>query len=83
MLINNVAEENLQIAFEIISNHREFITAEDVAALLGGSKFQLDEIMMEAGLTLDSKITFPEFKAILDGGEEEGHAFLDTYEPIV
>jgi calcium-dependent protein kinase len=54
----NVAEENLQIAFEIVSNHSEYITSADVAALLGGSNFELGHIMEEAGLDLDAKISF-------------------------
>lgn len=54
----NVAEENLALAFEIISNHSESITSADIAALLGGSKFALDEIMEEAGLDLEAKISF-------------------------
>jgi calcium-dependent protein kinase len=54
----NVAEENLQIAFEIVSNHSEYITSADVAALLGGSNFELGQIMEEAGLDLDAKISF-------------------------
>jgi Ca2+-binding EF-hand superfamily protein len=56
----NVTEENLQIAFEIISNHGEFITSGDVAALLGGSSYKLDALMSEVGLSLDSKISYAE-----------------------
>jgi len=72
----NVAEENLQIAFEIISNHGEVITSGDIQALLGNSTFDLSVIMEEVGLDMDSKITFPVFKAILDSGDE-GLSYLD------
>jgi calcium-dependent protein kinase len=60
----NVAEENLQIAFEIISNHGECITSGDVAALLGGSYYKLDALMSEVGLDLDSKISYVEVSVL-------------------
>ena len=54
----HVAEENIQIAFELISSHREVICAEDVQSLLGNSSYEVDKIMEEVGLTLESTINF-------------------------
>jgi calcium-dependent protein kinase len=61
----HVKEQNLQIAFERMSNRTEFITADDIRDLLGNTNHNIGEIMTEAGLTLDSKINFVEVSCLL------------------
>lgn len=56
----NIKEENLQIAFERMSNHGNIITSEDIKDLLGDTKYDVDKIMEEVGLTSESEITFTE-----------------------
>lgn len=54
----HVAEENLQLAFELISNHTEVIRSADIKALLGNTTYDIDKIMEEVGLTMGATITF-------------------------
>lgn len=54
----NIKEENLQIAFERMSNHSDVITADDIKNLLGNAQYDVDKIMEEVGLQPDSKIRF-------------------------
>ena len=55
-------EENLQLAFELISSHREFITSADIKSLLGGSKYDVEHIMQEVGLTSSSRIDYQQVR---------------------
>ena len=52
------ADQNLHLAFEAISHNRRYITSDDIKSLLGSSKFDLDHIMGEVGLSAESKIDF-------------------------
>ena len=56
---NNVAEENLQVAFERISNHTAHIKSEDISRLLGTTNHDINQIMGEVGLSVeDANISF-------------------------
>ena len=63
-------EENLQLAFERLSGHQDYITSEDIKRLLGASKYNVDEIMLEVGLSSDAKIDFERFKNILNEDDD-------------
>jgi len=64
-------EENLQLAFERISGHHDYITSEDIKHLLGASNYNVDEIMLEVGLPSDARIDFERFKSILNENDDE------------
>lgn len=53
-------EQNLQVAFELISGHKAYITSADIKALVGDAKYDVDKLMTEVGmgLTTDSQISF-------------------------
>ena len=61
---SNIAEENVHLAFEIISNHHDRIVAADVQALLGDSKYEIESIMREVGMNMQSEITFQEVSIV-------------------
>ena len=52
------SEQNLQLAFEAIAHNRACITSLDIKLLLGSTKYDLDMIMEEVGLTAESRIDF-------------------------
>jgi len=56
--LKHCTEENLLLAFELVSSHREFITSADIQGLLGGDKYDVEGIMQEVGLTTSSEIDF-------------------------
>ena len=58
----HITDENLQIAFERMSNHAPYITSDDIKSLLGNTNHNISDIMEEVGLTLESKITFDEVR---------------------
>ncbi|KAJ1418819.1 hypothetical protein B484DRAFT_333687, partial [Ochromonadaceae sp. CCMP2298] len=54
----HVKEENLQIAFERMSNHNATIIRDDIVLLLGGTSHDVDKIMAEVGLDPTAEINF-------------------------
>eukprot|EP01032_Pedospumella_encystans_P015723 gene15723-17969_t len=64
----SIKEENLQIAFERMSNRTSCITNQDIKVLLGNTNYDVDKIMEEVGLQAESTINFDQFKAIMNGG---------------
>lgn len=64
----SIKEENLQIAFERMSDRRTYITNQDIKNLLGNTNYDVDKIMEEVGLHAESTINFDQFKAIMNGG---------------
>ena len=63
--LKHCTDENLHLAFELISSHREFITAADIRGLLGGGKHDLEGIMQEVGLTTSAKLDFQQVHSTL------------------
>lgn len=53
-------EQNLLIAFELISGHKQYITSSDIKSLLGDSKYYLEAILETEGLNMNCRITFRE-----------------------
>lgn len=51
-------DQNLRLAFEVISHDREYITSADVKSILGSTEYDMDAIMQEVGLSRDSRIDF-------------------------
>ena len=60
-----ITETNWRIAFELLSNHADYITAEDIKQLLGDGAMDVDSLMAEVGLSKEALIDFSRFKSIL------------------
>lgn len=60
-----ITEANWRIAFELLSNHADHITAEDIKQLLGDGAMDVDSLMAGVGLSKEALIDFPHFKSIL------------------
>jgi calcium-dependent protein kinase len=61
--VQSVTEQNLRVAFDLISNHQETIIADDLTVLLGaeaqeGGRYNVEEMMSEVGLKKDDEIDF-------------------------
>jgi calcium-dependent protein kinase len=54
----HITEQNMQLAFERMSNYSLFITSADIVRLLGKTQYDVDQIMAEVGLQPDAKISF-------------------------
>jgi hypothetical protein len=57
-------EQNLLIAFELISGHKEHITSSDIKSLLGDSNYYLEPILETEGLSMHSKISFRDVSTV-------------------
>jgi calcium-dependent protein kinase len=55
-----ITEENILLAFEKISNHREYITVDDISSLLGidSSSKEMVKIFSEVGLSKNERLNF-------------------------
>ena len=58
----SIKEENLQIAFERMSNRTSCITNQDIKVLLGNTNYDVDKIMEEVGLQAESTINFDQVR---------------------
>jgi len=65
-----ITDDNARVAFEKISKHREYITADDIKDLMGvdANTEDIELMLEEASLPRNAKISFDEFKAIMLGG---------------
>ena len=67
-----ITDSNLRVAFDLISNHEDFITVKELQDLLGrdmqDSHGTVEEILHEMHMTADTRISFDDFKKIMRGG---------------
>jgi hypothetical protein len=77
-----ITEANWRIAFELMSNHAEHITAEDIKQLLGDGAMDVDSLMSEVGLSKDTRIDFSHFKSILIAELNSPGPNSTSYSPI-
>lgn len=68
----NITDNNLRVAFEMMSNHNDYIEAEDLLELLGqdGSMAAVQEMLKESEITEDrgkTRISFQQFVSIMRG----------------
>eukprot|EP01041_Mallomonas_annulata_P006695 gene6695-13575_t len=69
--ISAIKDENLKLAFEMMSNRNGYITAEDIQDLLGkdATQQEVERMLSEMNLNLTSHITYADFERIMrDGG---------------
>jgi calcium-dependent protein kinase len=65
---NCVKEENMKLAFDMISNHNDHFTGEDISNLLGAqsSTAEVDSILATVNLNSAQKIHYRTFRNLLD-----------------
>lgn len=65
-----VADENIRVAFEKISKHRDFITRDDIKDLLGvdATEEEVEKMLIDMNLNPDSKISYNQFGSMLMAG---------------
>ena len=67
-----ITESNLRVAFDLISNHEDYITVKELKDLLGkdmeDSHGSVEEILNEMNMTTDTQISFEDFKKIMASG---------------
>jgi len=86
--INSVKEENIKLAFEMMSNRNGYITVADIKDLLGkdATREEVEKMMLEVNLLPSSQITYKEFECIMRdkppfakvSDVKHGHSASDT-----